>query len=132
MSVHAIKKLIQVFGVLHQMFALVLLIFAGYVLLSGSEIGRWFILLWLIPASIYFFWLGYRACNSPSPRVVRQICVTVFLVVALPFVALVQYAGWSEDSIGVMLPSAVLVLSALWLSTFGGRYFCRRLFKPDG
>lgn len=119
------------FGALHLICAPALIVLAAYLALSRTVRGGWLALPWLIPASLYFFWLGYRACGSPSPRVVRQICPSVVFVVAVPFVVLIEYAGWPKESAGVMLPSAFLAFCAFWLMTFGGRYFCRRLFPVE-
>ena len=131
MSAHTIKRIVQAFGVLHLLFAFTLLMFAGYCVLSRAVTGGWVMLFWLLPASLYFFWLGYRSLGSPSPKVVRQICTTIFLPLALPFVVLVESQGWSHDSMAVALPAAVIVFGCFWLSIFGSRLFCRRLFAAE-
>jgi hypothetical protein len=131
MSPLTARRLVWVFGVLHLVCAPVLIFLAGYLALSPNVRDGWVALAWLVPASVYFFWLGYRACASPSARVVGQICNTVALVVAAPFVAFVEYTGWPKESARVMLPSAFLVSVCFWLMTFGGRYFCRRLFPVE-
>jgi hypothetical protein len=128
MSARAIKRIIQAFGVLHLLFAATLLVSAGYCLLSRSVTGGWMSVPWLLPAAIYFFWLGFRGLGSPSPKVVRQICCTIAFPLGLPFAVLVEYMGWSHDLIVVALPAATIVLGYLWLLIFGSRLFCRRLF----
>lgn len=126
----ASRRVIRIFGALDILFSLALFVLAVWEAFSRfSHVGGF--VLPILLAGIYFFWLGYRAYVSPSPMVVKQVCNTQFLVVAVPFVAMMDYFGWSRESAGVMLMSSVLVVGGFWLSAFGGRYFCRRLFERN-
>jgi len=131
MSAHTIKRIVQALCVLHLLFAFALLVFAVYCLLSRSVTGGWVMLVWPLPAATYFFWLSYRGLGSPSPMVVRQVCDTIFLPLALSLVVLVECMEWSHDSMLVALPAAIIVIGCFWLSIFGSRLFCRRLFARE-
>src|SRR5258708_25020350 len=88
MSSRGVKRVLQVFGVLHLIFGVALVYLAAYTSLS---FGGWLTLPVLIPASIYFLSLGCRVWKSPSAGVVRQVCFTISLVIGLPCVSLVDY-----------------------------------------
>ena len=128
MTMQAIKRLIQVFGVLHLLAGVALILGAGYFVFLPSVRGGWLIFPWLFAVGVYFLWLGVRGYKSPSPRVVRQLCTTMFCVVATPFLVLVEYAGWDDNLLAVVIPAAVIVFGSFWLTVFGSRLFCRRLF----
>lgn len=125
------KRVVWILGVIHHVYAAVLIVLAAYLVLSANVRDAWGALPALIPASLYVFWLGYRASRTPSPRVVRQICVTTALLLTVSYVVLVESMGWSHESVWVISPSALLVFGGCWLVTFGRRRLCRRLFPEE-
>lgn len=131
MSGMTAKRVVWILGILHLLCAAVLIVLATYLVLSAKVRDGWVALPVLIPASLYVFWLGYRASRTPSPRVVRQICVMPVFLVTVSFVVLVESMEWSHESVWVLLPSAVLVFGGCWLVTFGGRRLCRQLFPEE-
>jgi len=131
MSGRTAKRIVQLFGVSHLVFGVGLAVLAIHLVISKSVRNGWVLSPWLIGGSVYSMWLGIRGWRSPSPTVVRQICSTIFIVVGLPFVVLIEALAWPHDSIVVAVPALIIVFGSFWLMLFGSRLFCRSLFAVD-
>jgi hypothetical protein len=130
MSSHVARSFVRCFAALHAVAGCAVFLFSVYIAFARPEPAIWLVISLLVPAAAYFAWVGRRGWRQPTPRVVRMLCGSIALVLGLPYVIAVEWAGVSRESPAVVTLSVLLVTFLLWTGTFGGGVFSRSLF-PD-